>query len=56
MKYKYCKNPTDQILNNIGNNKVNSISYNTKNIHNITKFTFICIFISDNDLKPHSQK
>ena len=39
-----------------GNNKVNSISYSIKKIHNITKFILICIFKSDNDLKPHSQK
>lgn len=44
------------ILKSIGNSKVNSMSYRIKNIHNMTKFTFICIFISDKDLKPHSQK
>lgn len=55
-KYIYCIIHIFHMLNKIGNNKVNSMSYNTKNIHNITKFIFICMFISDNDLKPHSQK
>jgi hypothetical protein len=45
-----------QILNNIGNNKVNSISYRIKNIQSIAKLIFICILISAKDLKPHSQK
>ena len=44
------------MLNKIGNKSVNSISYKIKKIHNITKFILICILISDNDLKPHSQK
>ncbi len=45
-----------QTLKRIGNNNVNSISYKIKKIHNITKFILICMFTSDNDLKPHSQK
>lgn len=52
----YCVIVMFQILNNIGNNNVNSMSQRIKNIHNITKFILICIFTSDNDLKPHSQK
>ena len=39
-----------------GNNKVNSISYNIKNTHNIAKFILICMLMSDKDLNPHSQK
>ena len=55
-KYVYCINPILLTLNSAGNSNVNSISYNIKKIHNIVKFMFICILISDNDLKPHSQK
>lgn len=44
------------MLNNIGNNRVNSMSYRIKNTHNMAKFMLICIFISERDLKPHSQK
>jgi hypothetical protein len=43
-------------LKSAGNRSVNSISYSIKKTHNIVKFIFICMFISDNDLKPHSQK
>lgn len=42
------------MLKNIGINKVNSTSYNIKNIHIIEKLKFICKFISEVDLKPHS--
>ncbi len=52
----YCIIVIFQMLNNTGKIKVNSISYNIKNIQSIAKFIFICIFISDRDLKPHSQK
>ena len=45
-----------QTLNNIGNSKVNSMSYKIKNIQSIAKLIFICILISVSDLKPHSQK
>ena len=41
-------------LKKIGINKVNSISYNIKKIQIIEKLKFICKFISDVDLKPHS--
>ena len=41
-------------LKNIGISKVNSISYNIKNIQIIEKLKFICKLISDVDLKPHS--
>lgn len=47
---------TKNKFNKIGNNKVNSISYKIKKTQSITKLIFICIFKSDNDLKPHSQK
>ena len=52
----YCSIFIDHILNNIGNSNVNSISYRIKKIHNKAKLRFICILISDSDLKPHSQK
>ena len=41
-------------LKNIGINKVNSISYNIKKIQIIEKLKFICRFMSEVDLKPHS--
>lgn len=37
-----------------GNSKVNSISYKIKKTHKSIKFKFICIFISEITLKPHS--
>jgi hypothetical protein len=52
----YCNKLIFQKLKSTGNSKVNSISYKIKKIHNIVKFIFICMFISDNDLNPHSQK
>lgn len=45
-----------QTLNNIGNNKVNSISYKIRNMQSIAKLILICILISLSALKPHSQK
>jgi len=35
---------------------VNSISYKIRNIQSIAKLILICILMSANDLKPHSQK
>lgn len=52
----YCSMLIPHVLNKAGNSSVNSMSYSIKNIHNITKFIFICMFMSDRDLKPHSQK
>ena len=57
IKNKTIKNSKIKIfekLNKIGNKNVNSISYKIKNTHNIEKFKLICIFNSDNVLKPHS--
>jgi hypothetical protein len=51
------KNSNRKILEKLksrGNRRVNSISYKIKNTHNIEKFKFICMFNSDNVLKPHS--
>jgi hypothetical protein len=53
-KKKNSKKEIFEKLNKIGNNKVNSISYNIKKIHNIEKFRFIWIFSSEIVLKPHS--
>ena len=56
IKYMYWFIFIKSILNNIGNNNVNSISYNIKKTANKIKFRFIWIFKSERDLKPHSQK
>jgi hypothetical protein len=52
----YCIILIFQMLKSIGNSNVNSMSYRIKKIHNIAKLMLICMFTSDNDLKPHSQK
>jgi hypothetical protein len=57
MKKITIKNSNIKILEKLkssGNKKVNSMSYNIKNTHNIEKFKFICMFNSESVLNPHS--